>query len=90
VRIVWGRHACDHCAMAISEQSFAAEVRTAPGEIARFDDFGCAVTWLEAHGGPDAASDFFFLMIPRPPRSTRNVTLFPYTTSSDLCSVRAT
>ena len=59
VRIVWGRHACDHCAMAISEQAFAAEVRTAPREIARFDDFGCAVTWLEAHGGPDAASEFW-------------------------------
>src|SRR5437016_12763579 len=27
---------------------------------------------------------FFFLMIRRPPRST----LFPYTTSSDLCSIR--
>src|SRR5213076_3590685 len=25
-------------------------------------------------------SSFFFLMIPRPPRSTRLVTLFPYTT----------
>src|SRR3546814_4481537 len=27
---------------------------------------------------------FFFLMIRRPPRSTRTDTLFPYTTSSDL------
>src|SRR3546814_12029178 len=29
-------------------------------------------------------SFFFFLMIRRPPRSTRTDTLFPYTTSSDL------
>ncbi len=38
VRIVWGRHACDHCAMAISEQAFAAEVRVGPREVMRFDD----------------------------------------------------
>src|SRR3546814_12100078 len=32
-----------------------------------------------------AFSLFFFLMIRRPPRSTRTDTLFPYTRSSDLC-----
>src|SRR3546814_11905215 len=32
---------------------------------------------------------FFFLMIRRPPRSTRTDTLFPYTTLSDLPSVNA-
>src|SRR6187397_302653 len=32
------------------------------------------------YGGTNATSLFFFLMIRRPPRSTRCTTLFPYTT----------
>ena len=61
VRIVWGRHACDHCGMAINEETFAAEVRVGPRDVMRFDDFGCAVAWLESQGGPSAASEFWVM-----------------------------
>jgi copper chaperone NosL len=61
VRIVWGRHACDHCGMAISDRRFAAEVRLGPHEMKRFDDFGCAVRWLEEHGGPDKAAELWVM-----------------------------
>jgi len=61
VRIVWGRHACDHCGMAISEQAFAAEVRMGPREVKRFDDLGCALAWLESKGGAAAASEFWVM-----------------------------
>ena len=61
VGIVWGRHACDHCAMAISERRFAAQVRRGPRDVARFDDFGCAVLWLEGQGGPDAATELWVM-----------------------------
>ena len=59
VRIVFGRQACDHCGMAIGEPRFAAEVRLGPHEVARFDDFGCAVRWLDERGGPGAAQEFW-------------------------------
>src|SRR3546814_2407576 len=36
--------------------------------------------------GVDVALEFFFLMIRRPPRSTRTDTLFPYTTLFRSCS----
>jgi copper chaperone NosL len=61
VRIVWGRNACDHCGMTINEQAFAAEVRVGPREVMRFDDFGCAVAWLESKGGPGAATEFWVM-----------------------------
>lgn len=51
-RIAYGRDACDHCGMAISEPRYAVQVRRGP-KAARFDDFGCAVLWLERHGEAD-------------------------------------
>jgi len=51
-RIAFGRDACDHCGMAISERRYAVQVRRGP-KVARFDDFGCAVLWLERHGEAD-------------------------------------
>jgi len=59
LRIVWGRHVCDHCGMAISEPRFAAQARLGPREVARFDDFGCAVRWLEQRGGAAAAIELW-------------------------------
>jgi copper chaperone NosL len=59
VRVVFGRETCDHCGMAISEPRFAAQLRTGPREVARFDDFGCAVRWLDEHGGAGAATEFW-------------------------------
>ncbi|RIL06621.1 MAG: protein NosL [Proteobacteria bacterium] len=58
-RVVFGRHACDQCAMAISDPRYAAQIRTGPRDVARFDDFGCAVLWLEAHGGLEAAQEIW-------------------------------
>jgi nitrous oxide reductase accessory protein NosL len=51
-RIAFGRDACDHCGMAISERRYAVQVRRGPN-VARFDDFGCAVLWLDRHGEAD-------------------------------------
>ena len=59
VRIAWGRDACQHCGMAIGDERFAAQVRRGPRDVARFDDFGCAMVWLEEHGGPDTASEIW-------------------------------
>jgi hypothetical protein len=47
--------------MAISEPRFAAQVRRGPRDVARFDDFGCAVRWMEEHGGPGAASEIWVM-----------------------------
>lgn len=60
VRIVWGRHACDHCAMAINDARYAAQIRTGPREVVRFDEFGCAVIWLADH--PEAKPVEFWVM----------------------------
>jgi nitrous oxide reductase accessory protein NosL len=48
-RIAWGRDACSHCGMAISERRYAVQVRRGR-DVARFDDFGCAALWLERLG----------------------------------------
>jgi nitrous oxide reductase accessory protein NosL len=61
VRIAWGRDACQHCGMAIGDERFAAQVRRGPRDAARFDDFGCAVAWLEEHGGPDTAAEIWVM-----------------------------
>jgi hypothetical protein len=47
--------------MAISERRFAAQVRRGPRAVARFDDFGCAVRWLEEHGGPAVAAEIWVM-----------------------------
>jgi len=47
----WDRETCTRCNMAIGDRHFAAQIRgAAPAEKTRlykFDDIGCAVTWLE-------------------------------------------
>lgn len=60
-RIVWGRQACDHCGMAISEPRWAAQLRLGPHEVLRFDDLGCAVEWIAAHGVSDAALELWVM-----------------------------
>src|SRR6056300_1967060 len=52
---------------------------------------GVVVAILRVSTDPAAAiflSDFFFLMIRRPPRSTLSLTLFPYTTLFRPCPSR--
>ena len=51
VEVVWGRDTCTHCRMVISDRRFAAQVRGGPERAAfKFDDIGCAVSWLAAEG----------------------------------------
>lgn len=46
--IHYGREACTKCGMIISDSHFAAEIRGGPNnDLKKFDDAGCAVTWLE-------------------------------------------
>ena len=55
----WDRESCSHCAMAISDRHFAAQVRGgATGQKTRlykFDDIGCAVVWLDGQSWKDDA-----------------------------------
>ena len=44
----WDRDTCEQCNMLISDRRFAAQVRSpVDHRIRRFDDFGCAVRWLD-------------------------------------------
>jgi copper chaperone NosL len=63
VPVTWDRDACEHCRMILSDRHYAAEVRLKPGEQAhKFDDLGCALTWLaEQPGGIDAAAEIWVL-----------------------------
>ena len=46
--IKWDRDACKSCSMVISERHFAAQVRGGPkSAVAKFDDVGCALKWLD-------------------------------------------
>jgi hypothetical protein len=48
--VTWDRDTCERCQMAISDRSFAFQVRAADGRLHRFDDPGCGVLWLGEHG----------------------------------------
>ena len=43
----WGKQACAHCMMLLSDKRTAAQLTTAAGERLFFDDVGCLVSWLE-------------------------------------------
>jgi nitrous oxide reductase accessory protein NosL len=48
VDIKWDRQACERCRMVLSDRHFSAQIRGGPGHRPYFfDDFGCAVLWLE-------------------------------------------
>ena len=53
----WDRESCTHCAMAVSDRHFSAQVRGgAAGQKTRlykFDDIGCAVVWLDGQPWKD-------------------------------------
>ena len=48
--IVYGRDACAHCRMVISQPGFGGEVRDLSGKISTFDDVGCLLISLAATG----------------------------------------
>lgn len=46
--IRWGRETCEICGMIISDARYGAEVRGGPDKrLAKFDDIGDAIHWLE-------------------------------------------
>ncbi len=58
VEVKWDRDTCVRCSMALSDRHYAAEVRGGPKkQVFKFDDIGCAVTWLrEQPWGKEAAT----------------------------------
>lgn len=46
---VWGKQACAHCAMLLSEPRFAAELTTIDGDRLFFDDVGCMAAYVGDH-----------------------------------------
>lgn len=51
VAVKWDRDQCERCRMVVSDPLHAAQIRQPAGEgrskVYRFDDFGCAVIWLD-------------------------------------------
>jgi len=48
--IVYGRDACAHCRMPLSQPGFGGEMRDAHGTLTKYDDVGCLVrAMLERH-----------------------------------------
>ena len=46
--VKFDRDTCLHCGMAVSDRHYAAQVRGGPKNQAyKFDDLGCAITWLK-------------------------------------------
>lgn len=46
---VWGKQACAHCKMLVSDPQFAAQALTPASEHIYFDDVGCLASYLPAH-----------------------------------------
>ena len=47
----WDRDVCTRCRMAISDHRFACQIRGGPKDtVFKFDDIGCAATWLAEKG----------------------------------------
>ncbi len=48
VAVHWDREPCTNCRMMISDRRFAAQLSGGPGvSTFKFDDLGCAISWLE-------------------------------------------
>ncbi len=52
--IAFDREPCARCRMLISEPGYAAQLESADGEVASFDDPGCLLASLDAHPNPRA------------------------------------
>jgi hypothetical protein len=51
---VWGKQACAHCAMLVSDPRYAAQLLTTASERKYFDDIGCMLSYV-AEGKSQAA-----------------------------------
>ena len=58
VPIAWGKEACGHCHMHVSEERFAVQAQTTAGEVLDFDDPGCFFAYLDAEH-PDLHAVWF-------------------------------
>jgi copper chaperone NosL len=53
--IAWGRDTCAHCRMILSQPGFAGQMRDRQGRRTRYDDVGCLLRAIAAHGqAPEA------------------------------------
>lgn len=52
--IAFDREPCAHCRMLISDPGYAAQLESAQGEVASFDDPGCLLAALDAYPSPRA------------------------------------
>ncbi|MDD5329195.1 MAG: nitrous oxide reductase accessory protein NosL [Sulfuricella sp.] len=61
VEVKWDRDTCVRCSMALSDRHYTVEVRGGPKkQVFKFDDLGCAVTWLKDQPwGNDAATEIW-------------------------------
>ena len=62
-RILYGRDACAHCRMHLTQPGFGGELRDHQGVLTKYDDIGCLIqamlakhreipeAWVEDHGG---------------------------------------
>lgn len=55
VEPVWGKEPCANCKMLVSDKRYAAQLVDGTGEHRFFDDIGCMVLWMDAHGGAEHA-----------------------------------
>ncbi len=59
VRVVWDRDTCERCKMIISDKRFAAQIRDPSKRVHKFDDFGCAVFFLEHQQWAAQSTEFW-------------------------------
>ncbi|QID16334.1 hypothetical protein G3580_01045 [Nitrogeniibacter mangrovi] len=52
---------CEYCKAAITQRPFAAQVRDAGGATHFFDDFGCAVRWIQGQDLPESRLHFWVM-----------------------------
>ena len=48
VPVAWDQETCGHCHMHVGEPRYAAQLVTTAGQVANFDDVGCALDYLSA------------------------------------------
>jgi NosL len=59
VAIRWGKENCDYCGMIIDNPRFAGQVRAPAGTVSKFDDIGCAMTFLNKQDWAASPAEFW-------------------------------